>query len=221
MTRGRKLLVTAGPTHEPVDAVRYLANRSSGRLGVEVAAAGRDGGWTVTLLLGPAPVEPPAGLRVRRFESTEDLRALLAEEFPNCDVLIMAAAVADYRPRRRAEEKLPRSSESLLLELEPTPDLVAECAARKRAEQRIIGFALEEPKSLALRAREKLARKGLDAIVANPLETMGSDVIRATVYTASGEAVSPETFTAAATGNVPVTLRKADFARWLIGWLAR
>jgi phosphopantothenoylcysteine decarboxylase/phosphopantothenate--cysteine ligase len=207
----RRILITAGPTHEPIDAVRYLANRSSGRLGICLADAARDAGWEVTLLLGPTPLAPPTGVATERFETTADLAALLERHLPNCDVLLMAAAVADYRPSASAARKLPRTGQKLVLELEPTPDLVAACAARKRPGQRIIGFALEEPVVLAARAREKLAQKNLDAIVANPLETMGADQIRATVYAEDGQAVAPP-------GDRP--LPKTEFARWLIAWLA-
>jgi phosphopantothenoylcysteine decarboxylase/phosphopantothenate--cysteine ligase len=204
------MLITAGPTHEPIDAVRYIGNRSSGRLGVCLAEAARDAGWQVTLLLGPAALTPPKGVRTLRFQSAADLAALLKERFPRCDVLVMAAAVADYRPARARRRKLARRGRKLLLELEPTPDLVATCAVRKRPGQRIIGFALEEEAKLAARARAKLRRKGLDAIVANPLETMGADRIRAVVYAADGRTVRP------AGGQRGLT--KAAFARWLVRW---
>lgn len=242
--RGRRLLITAGPTHEPLDAVRYLANQSSGRLGVCLADAARDAGWDVTLLLGPTAVPPPDRVRTVRFVSTADLAALLDEHFPACDVLIMAAAVADYRPRPAGVAKLPRTGDRLVIELEPTPDLVAACAARKQPGQRVIGFALEEPEALRERALRKLQAKGLDAIVANPLDTMGSATIAATVLTSSGDELRPtvsdvgpagkrasETPTfpseplrspvppppsmASAAGGVA----KADFARWLVRWL--
>ena len=205
----RRLLITAGPTREPIDAVRYLANRSSGKLGSALAEAGRVAGWEVTLLLGPACVEPPAGggVRVERYESTADLAGLLDVHFERCDVLVMAAAVADYRPIDTSEGKLPRAGERRVIELEPTPDLVAECAARKRPDQRVIGFALESPERLKDRAAEKLSRKRLDAIVANPLGTMGGDGIDATVMTAGGETCSPG------------AMAKEEFARWLVEWI--
>jgi phosphopantothenoylcysteine decarboxylase/phosphopantothenate--cysteine ligase len=206
----RRILITAGPTHEPIDAVRYLANRSSGRLGICLAAAARDAGWDVTLLLGPTPLPPPAGVRTERFQTTADLAALLDRYAPACDVLVMAAAVADYRPKAAAAHKLPRTGEKLVLELEPTPDLIRTCAAGKQPGQRLIGFALEERGVLAARAMEKLAQKGLDAIVANPLETMNADQINATVYTADGPVVAPQAGRA-----VP----KDEFARWLIAWI--
>ena len=210
----RKMLITAGPTHELIDAVRYLANRSSGRMGVALAEAARDAGWTVTLLLGPVALAPPAGVQTLAFESSADLSKLLEEHFPACDVLLMAAAVADYRPRQPSEAKLPRKGDPLLLELQPTPDLVAACAARKRKGQRIIGFALEEPTVLEQRALDKLRRKGLDAIVANPLATMGSADVNATIYT-PGEK-STEASTSAGT---PISGTKSEFARRLIAWV--
>lgn len=210
----RRMLITAGPTHEPIDAVRYVANRSSGRMGLALADAARENGWAVTLLLGPVALEPPGGVLTIRFESAAELAELLDQHFAMCDVLIMAAAVADYRPRASQPGKFPRSGDRLMLELEPTPDLVASCAARKRTHQRIVGFALEEPAALAPRAREKLHGKGLDAIVANPLSTMGASEITATVFTANGKAVAwPR-----AQVEPPETT-KVEFARWLIEWI--
>lgn len=206
----RRALITAGPTYEPIDAVRFLGNRSSGRLGVCLAEAARAAGWDVTLLLGPVPGPPPAGVTTLRFETCADLEALLAEHFPACDLLLMAAAVSDFRPRPVAGAKLPRTAAGLMLALEPTPDLVAACAARRRGGQRIIGFALEEAGQLELRAREKLRQKGLDAIVGNPLETMGAERIRAVVYAADGQVLAPP--------GGPAGLEKAEFARWLIAW---
>lgn len=208
----RNMLVTAGPTHEAIDAVRFIGNRSSGRLGVQLAHAARDAGWEVTLLLGPAAIEPPTGVWTLRFESADELAGLLKEHFPRCDVLIMAAAVADYRPRRASTGKHLRTERKLVLELDPTPDLVAACAARKRPGQRIIGFALEEPEVLADRARGKLVRKGLDAIVANPLATLGCDTIQATAYTADGQTLRPP-------GGGSAGVSKAEFARWLVEWI--
>lgn len=206
-TMEKKILVTAGPTHEPIDAVRYLANRSSGAMGIAIAEAARDAGWDVTLLLGPVTREAPRGMRAERFESTAELMGLLEAHFPACDVLVMAAAVADYRPKPGGGGKIERSAAGLTLELEPTPDLVAGCAARKRDDQMIVGFALEEPAKLAERARSKLARKGLEAIVANPLSTMGAEGIDATVITAAGRVESPG------------PMAKPAFARWLVSWM--
>ncbi len=210
MTTTRHMLITAGPTHEPIDAVRYIANRSSGRMGLALAAAARDAGWRVTLALGPVALAEPAGVAAHRFQTTAELAALLDEHFPRCDVLVMAAAVADYRPRAASAGKLPRGTGPLTLELEPTPDLVAACAARKRPGQRIVGFALESAQELERRAADKLRRKGLDAIVANPLATMGAADVRATVFTAAGGRVELAADEA---------LSKEDFARRLVAWI--
>ena len=206
-----RILLTAGPAHEPIDAVRYLANRSSGAMGLALAEAAHRAGHAVTLLLGPVFVDPPGGVRTHRFRTTADLQTLLDAHFQECDVLIMAAAVADYRlaPQTAGADsaKLPRGREGMTLHLESTPDLVAACAARKRPDQRIIGFALEEPARLAERAKEKLTRKQLDAIVANPLQTMGAADIDATLYTPNTEPISPG------------PMSKDDFATWLVNWL--
>lgn len=206
-----RILITAGPTREPIDAVRFLSNRSSGRMGVALAQAAAEAGHEVTLLLGAgASVETEAlgaGVRVIRFESTTDLQALLVEHFrgvPGHDVLIMAAAVADYRPAPTAG-KIERSKGSpLVLTLEPTPDLVAAVAAGKRADQKIIAFALEEPENLEARAAEKLRRKKVDAVVANPLGTMDAQTIEAVLLTTDGRRLAPG------------KLEKDAFARWLI-----
>lgn len=207
--RAARVLITAGPTHEPVDAVRYLANRSSGAMGVALAEAAVRRGADVTLLLGPCAAAAPAGCRAVSFESTADLERLLDEHFQGCDVLIMAAAVADYRPVRTNPGKLPRRPERLVVELEPTPDLLARCAAARRPGQFIVGFALEPEEVLEHNAREKLVRKGVDAIVANPLETMGASTIRARVVTAGGEV---------AVGDAP-RRTKAEFAAELMDWV--
>ncbi|MBN8645812.1 MAG: phosphopantothenoylcysteine decarboxylase [Planctomycetes bacterium] len=228
--KGVRLLITAGPTHEPIDAVRYLGNRSSGRLGIALAEAGVERGWETTLLLGPTPRRPANHrVRVHRFQTTCELQGLLAEHFPACDVLVMAAAVADYRPRLACAHdtgefdavgpltepdlstKIRRGSGPIRLELEPTPDLLAEVSGRRQPHHRLVGFALEPEERLMSSARDKLARKGLDAIVANPLETMDAPSIRATVLFADGRIES--------TPDAGMT--KEAFAPWLLDRLPR
>lgn len=210
-----RILITAGPTREPIDAVRFISNRSSGQMGIALADAAIEAGHHVTLLLGP--VLMPCSLHERcevvRFHSSQDLERLLAEHFPECDLLVMAAAVADYRPFEVMQGKLPRDRKGggeMLLRLEPTPDLVAGAAATKRAGQKVVAFALEEPAALQARAAEKMRRKGVDAIVANPLVTMESSQIAPMLLHADGRREVPP--------HVP--LSKPDFARWLIGRLA-
>ena len=205
------LLITAGPTHEPIDAVRYLANRSSGRLGIALAEAAARRGLRTTLLLGPTSLPPPCPAggsqpTTVRFQTAADLEELLAAHWPNHDVLIMAAAVADYRPAHpQASGKRPRRG-AWSLELEPTPDLVRKLAAGSRPDQTLIGFALEPADRLPDEARRKLSEKGLSAIVANPLETMGGDEIQATLLLRDGQILAPP-------GG---TCSKRDFAEWLL-----
>lgn len=202
----RRIVITAGPTHEPIDAVRYLANRSSGRLGEALALEAARRGWSVTLLLGPVNRSPNyTQIHIERFITTADLQALLREHAPSADVLIMAAAVADFRPAASTEFKLKRSSGPITLELEPTPDLLLETAQRRRPGQVIIGFALEDRERMLMSAVEKVQRKDVDAIVANPLETMDSDMIEATLVWRDGSKES--------TG---ARITKDQFAAWLL-----
>ncbi|MCH7798633.1 MAG: phosphopantothenoylcysteine decarboxylase [Planctomycetes bacterium] len=208
MTSKPSILITAGPTHEPVDAVRYIANRSSGRMGIALAEAAASRGSSVTLLLGPTPSAPPhhSQIRVRRFRTTADLQGLLADLWPEHSILIMAAAVADYRPSKPADhmEKRPRQQGRWTLELEATPDLLAEAAAASRPDQVTVGFALGPPDRLLDTARDKLRAKHIDAIVANGLRTMGDDRIQATLILRDGREISrPE-------------CPKREFADWLL-----
>lgn len=211
---GRRLVITAGPTHEPIDEVRYIGNRSSGRLGIALADAAARAGWQVTLLLGPTS-RTPADSRVRvvRFRTTADLQCLLGEHFPNSDLLIMAAAVADYRPipaPASAEGKLKRDAAGLTIQMEATPDLLAGCASARRAGQVLVGFALEPRSRMVESARSKLARKAVDYIVANPLETMDAETIEATVVGRDGGI--------AQTGPA---MAKERFGEWLLGVVGR
>lgn len=202
-----KLLLTAGSTREPIDAVRFISNRSTGKMGLALAHAGAAVGHDVTLLLGPGPErrDEPAGVRTYRFESSAELKQLLEAHFRDCDVLIMAAAVSDYRPIEVREGKLPSDKQrAMMLRLEPTPDLVALMASIKRPDQRVVAFALEEAAALETKALVKMKRKGVDAIVANPLGTMESDAVTALWLTAAGDR------------HAPPRMPKSDFASWLI-----
>lgn len=206
---GRRLLITAGPTHEPIDAVRFLGNRSSGRLGVALADEAASRGWDVTLLLGPVSRTPSdSRVRILRFRTCADLQTLLEETTEACDVLVMAAAVADYRPKVDPAffgGKFRRKNQNLTLELEPTPDLLSQVAARRRPDQLMVGFALEPREELMASARAKLERKKIDLVVANPLETMDGETIEAVVLAKDGS----ESRTGAA-------ISKPEFARWMM-----
>lgn len=209
-----RLLITAGPTHEPIDAVRYIGNRSSGRLGIALAEESVRRGWSCVLLLGPTPRAPAdTRVRVHRFRTTADLESLLLEHQPRADVLVMAAAVADFRPSAAdtaLSGKRRRTGEGLTLHLEATPDLLAGCAARRRPGQLLVGFALEPREDLVASARAKLERKSVDLVVGNPLETMDSDLIEAVVVARDGsERRTP--------GGEGRSLDKGEFAGWLLG----
>ncbi len=210
--RGPLVLVTAGPTEEPVDEVRFLGNRSSGRLGIAVATAFADLGTRVVLALGPIRSPVPADLlssphvRVERFRTSAELKAMMTRELPAADIVVMAAAVADFRPSASQPGKL-RRGESMTLQLEPVEDLLSATRASRKAGACVIGFALEPRERLEQSALDKLSRKDLDAIVANPLETMDAPDIDATLYFRDGRARR-----AAAPG---VAVPKEAFGRWL------
>ncbi len=209
----RNILITAGPTHEPIDAVRFIGNRSSGKLGVALAHAAAKAGWNPTLLLGQTEITPTdSRIDLRRFRTVDELDALLRAHQPDTDVLVMAAAVSDYRVRHDLQQpdgKLRRTDQGLTLHLEPTPDLVAGCVTRREPHQIIVGFALEPRDRMLESANDKLRRKELDLIVANPLDTLDSDRIEATVLGLDGSVRS--------TGG---PIDKQHFALWLLTLLA-
>ncbi|MEO0476222.1 MAG: phosphopantothenoylcysteine decarboxylase [Planctomycetota bacterium] len=211
-----RLLITAGPTREPIDAVRFLGNRSSGRLGVALAQAAAAAEWSTTILLGPTEVTPtnPDIERVD-FESTAELDAHLQRHLPTCDILIMAAAVSDYRPIVSEQDlagKHRRGDQGLEIKLEPTNDLLAGCSARRQPGQLLIGFALEPLDRLESSALRKLAKKSIDLIVANPLETMGADKIDAKLFASNDMQAAGLPRVQSPAPDTP----KADFARWLL-----
>jgi phosphopantothenoylcysteine decarboxylase/phosphopantothenate--cysteine ligase len=166
---GLRVLVSAGGTREPIDPVRFIGNRSSGRMGIALAARAADRGADVTLVAANVALEAPSGIRVVDVETATQLEAEMRAELPGCDVLLMAAAVADFRPAREADSKIAReeSSEGLALTLEPTTDVLASLAALRSKGQTIVGFAAEHGGDPVGRARAKLVRKGVDAIVVN------------------------------------------------------
>jgi phosphopantothenoylcysteine decarboxylase/phosphopantothenate--cysteine ligase len=171
---GWHVVVSAGGTAEPIDPVRYIGNRSSGRMGVAVAEAALARGAQVTLIHGLTSVPLPDAARLVSAPTADEMRVAVLESLSDADVLVMAAAVADFRPAHTAERKIGRGG-TLSLELEPTPDILAEASARARAGNRrrlIVGFAAETG-SLA-RAPDKAARKGVDLLVANDVAAAGS-----------------------------------------------
>ena len=161
--------MTAGGTREPIDSVRFIGNRSSGRMGVALAEEAARRGADVTLVAANVTIPSPQGIEMIAVETTEELAAAVRERFASADVLVMAAAPADFRPSTAAAGKLEREGAGLALELEPTEDIVAGVAASRRPDQTVIGFAAEHGEGAVERGRAKLARKGLDAVVVNDI----------------------------------------------------
>jgi phosphopantothenoylcysteine decarboxylase/phosphopantothenate--cysteine ligase len=191
---GETVLITAGPTREKIDPVRYLTNRSSGRMGYALAEAALRRGARVLLVSGPTTLTPPGGAEVTRVESAEQMRESALKLLPEATVVIKTAAVADYRPKSAAEQKIKRKG-ATSLDLEPTPDILAELV-RTKTSQIIVGFAAETENVLE-NARKKLMNKLLDAIVVNDVSREGvgfdSDRNAVTIITQSEVIDVPET----------------------------
>ena len=192
---GRRVLVTAGGTREPIDSVRYIGNRSSGRMGLALAAAAGARGAVVTCVLANVALEPPPVARVRRVQTAAELAAACREEFPAHDLLLMAAAVADFRPVGAATGKLTKTGPEAphRIELEATEDVLEALSSLRAPGQVLVGFAAEHGAGGLERARAKLRRKQLDAIVVNDVarEDIGfdSEYNEATLITRAGDDV--------------------------------
>jgi phosphopantothenoylcysteine decarboxylase / phosphopantothenate---cysteine ligase len=164
---GLKIMVTAGPTVEPIDPVRFISNRSSGKMGFALAAAARKRGADVVLISGPTVLDRPYGIEYIPIKTAEDMRAEVLARSAECDMVIKAAAVSDFRPKTSIDSKIKKSGASLTLDLELNPDILAELGSRKGVRPSVlVGFAAET-EDLVLHAREKLEKKNLDMIVAN------------------------------------------------------
>ena len=185
---GVRVVVTAGPTQEPIDPVRFIGNRSSGRMGVAIAAEAASRGAVVHLVLGPGTVRPPAGLSIEEVSTAEEMRAAVLAALEDADAVVMAAAVSDFRPKVSAEEKLKKDAGIPELHLEPTPDILRELGERK-GNRILIGFAAET-QDLLEAGRRKLQAKHLDLIVVNRVGRegtgFGSDTNEAMLLTKDG-----------------------------------
>jgi phosphopantothenoylcysteine decarboxylase/phosphopantothenate--cysteine ligase len=169
---GEKLLITAGPSREPLDPVRYISNRSSGKMGYALARAAVRRGAEVTLISGPTALEPPAGARLISVTTAAEMRDAVIKEFAQCTAIVMAAAVADYRPAMVADRKMKRGKGPIELRLEPNPDILKELSG-KRDGKLLVGFAAET-EELTANAEKKLREKNLDMIIANNVAEAGS-----------------------------------------------
>jgi phosphopantothenoylcysteine decarboxylase/phosphopantothenate--cysteine ligase len=188
---GERILITAGATREELDPVRFLSNRSSGRMGFALAEAARARGAEVTIVTGATTAQPPLNVELLSAISAEEMRAAVMKEVSGATIFIAAAAVSDYRPVTRALNKIKKSAESLMLKLEPTPDILAEVSASRQNGLLVVGFAAETEDVLR-HARAKLESKHLDAIVANDLTRDGAgfdtQTNAVTIITRAGDA---------------------------------
>jgi phosphopantothenoylcysteine decarboxylase/phosphopantothenate--cysteine ligase len=170
---GETVLVTAGPTEELLDSVRYLSNRSSGKMGYALAEASRRRGARVLLVSGPTPTEPPAGVRLERVRTAEEMAQTVFAHLAEATVVLMAAAVADFRPAEAYPGKIKKQQGAPVVKLEPTLDILAAIARRRRENQLIVGFAAET-EHLLTNATAKLHAKRLDLLVANDVSQEGA-----------------------------------------------
>ncbi len=188
---GTRVLVTAGGTREPIDSVRYIGNRSSGKMGLALAAQAARRGAQVTLIAVNLALPVPAGVRVISVQTAAELESACEKEFDCADVLVMAAAVADFRPAQAAQTKLKKDQGVPELVLEPTTDVLSALAARRREDQVLVGFAAEHGEDAVRYGRGKLERKRLDAVVVNDVSRPGigfdADENEVTIVTATGE----------------------------------
>jgi phosphopantothenoylcysteine decarboxylase / phosphopantothenate---cysteine ligase len=200
-----RILVTAGPTREYLDDVRYLSNASSGRMGYAVAAAALQADWEVVLVTGPVDLRPPVGCEVIAVETTQQMRDAAIAAFARCDGVIAAAAVCDYKPKERVAGKLSKTGGPIFLEMIETDDVLAELGSLKQ-DRWVVGFALEaqNPRENAL---QKLRRKNCDWIVLNAPTAIGAETNEVELLDGQGQTV------AAWSGS------KASVADSLIAWL--
>jgi phosphopantothenoylcysteine decarboxylase/phosphopantothenate--cysteine ligase len=201
---GLRVLVTAGGTREPIDSVRFIGNRSSGRMGLALAGQAARRGADVTVIAANVSLEVPGGVRVTRVATAAELAEACYDAFPACDVLVMAAAVADFRSASPADHKLKKAGGPPVIELEPTEDILSTLADRRAPGQTVVGFAAEHGARAVDYGADKLERKGLDAIVVNDISRpeigfdsaenevtiLSRDGRRASVAQASKEAVA-------------------------------
>ncbi len=184
-----RFLVTAGPTREPIDPVRYLSNRSSGKMGYAIADAAIDAGHEVILISGPVNLDPPRGAELVSVSTSDEMFAAVQQEAPRCDVLVMCAAVADYKPKQFSKTKIKKRDANLSLELIPTRDILASLPKQDR-QFIVIGFAAET-ENVEANARHKLQEKNCDIVVANDVSRadsgMESDQNEVTILFRNGE----------------------------------
>ena len=167
------IVISAGPTREAIDPVRYITNRSTGKMGYAIAEAARERGLLVTLVSGPVNLLPPEGVEVINIESAADMAKAMKSAAETADIIVMAAAVADYRPKQYSTSKVKKSDGDMCIELERTEDILLSLGKNKKPGQILVGFAAET-ENLLDNARRKLDKKNLDMIVANDVTKAGA-----------------------------------------------
>jgi phosphopantothenoylcysteine decarboxylase/phosphopantothenate--cysteine ligase len=184
-----RFVITAGPTREPIDPVRYISNRSSGKMGYAIAEAALAAGHQVTLISGPVNLDPPRGAHVRSILTSDEMHDAVHRQLRGCDVLVMCAAVADYKPAKISAQKIKKRNETLSLELTPTRDILTSLPKQDR-EFLVVGFAAET-NNLERNAQKKLREKNCDIIVANNVSSadsgIESDANEVTLFFRNGE----------------------------------
>jgi len=182
---GKKILITAGGTREPIDPIRYLGNRSSGKMGYALAEVANEFGASVTLISAPTYLQPPVGVKTIFVETAHQMRDEVLKAFPKVDIVISAAAVADFSPQQVSNQKIKKTTKDLTLKLDKTTDILAELG-QKKGNKILIGFAAES-ENLIPNAKKKLKDKNLDLILANDIKTgFGTDTIQVTMITKNG-----------------------------------
>ena len=171
--QGKRILVTAGPTREPIDPVRFISNRSSGKMGYAIAEAAKTCGAHVILISGPVALQPPRGIATLQVETAAQMRRAVLKEWRSSDVLFMVAAVSDFVPVVRHRSKIKKMGCTISFRFKPAPDILAEIGRLKHKGQTVIGFAAETNRHF-IHARRKLMHKKIDAIFLNPVEKKGS-----------------------------------------------
>jgi phosphopantothenoylcysteine decarboxylase/phosphopantothenate--cysteine ligase len=213
---GRVVVVTAGPTFEPIDPIRFIGNRSSGKMGVAIAAEAAARGADVRLILGPGTVPPPAGLTPVVVATAEQMREVVMAEATGADAIVMAAAVGDFRPKAPATDKLKKELGTLELALEPTPDILAELGETRRPGQVLVGFAAETT-DVEAAGRGKLTRKHVDLLVANEVGRsgtgFGADTNHAAILSSADDGIPLQGWTKAALARAVVDRIAARLGR--------
>lgn len=170
---GKKVLITAGPTYEAIDPVRFIGNHSSGKMGIAIAEELRSAGAEVTLICGPTALESSEAINRINVRSAQEMYDAVMQSWADQDILILSAAVADYRPKEVASEKIKKMGSNMVIELEPTPDILSSLGERKMTTQLLVGFALETENEL-VNAKQKLQKKNCDMIILNSLKDVGA-----------------------------------------------